>query len=139
MGLRTLTLNMAIWQIEYFKLKELEKWQVVGRTPYLLPRAGHRPPCESCPRCAWWKRALSLKRQRGAGRNLNEETSPSTPSSCPLSGDFPLLVRPRLERARLYHLVGLRFLMKAVLAQNTDMRYVCPFFSRLFAFCQSAS
>lgn len=135
---------MAIWQIEYFKLKELEKWQAVGRTPYPLPRAGHRPPCERCPHCAWWKRALSLKRQRGAERNLNEEAAlslsqSSTPSSCPLSGDFPLLVRPRLERPRLYHSVDLRFLTKAVLAQNTDMRYVCPFFSRLSAFCRSAS
>lgn len=45
----TLPPNMATWQVEYFKLKVFEKWQVYLRLSDLSLKLVIRPLYEMCP------------------------------------------------------------------------------------------
>lgn len=96
--------NVAIWQIDNFELKELEKWQVC-EGPSILPlEQATDPPAGGALAAPRGKEPHLWKDREESERRVRAEFAQLTaPSPRPLSGDFPLR-QTRPEKVQVHPL-----------------------------------
>lgn len=110
----TVSQNMVLRHIGYFKLKEFEKWR--GLFDLFLLSGGLPHPRKVT--------SLSLQMGRHAERNLNGQALLGFPqfthTLCPitLSHNFPLFIKPNIKTPRFSPFLGLYFLMKVPMSRK---------------------
>ena len=135
---------MAPWHIEYFKLKEFEKWHVQERLSDLPLKQVINPPMREALPIPARKEHPYSQRQRDTEQNLKEQALLTFYSSLPLAHvlcaitsfhGFPLLIKPSTEPLSFNHFFRSSFPYEAPCHINLILNnFVC--FSPVNLSCQ---
>lgn len=97
-GQDTLLQNKAPWHIEYFKLKEFEKWQEQDSPTF--PQSRSRPSHERCPPprpVNAWRREASFSSRRRDVRGIGTNSPANCPQFLTTAHTLSCPVLPRLS------------------------------------------
>lgn len=126
----TLPQNMSPCPIEYFKLKEFEKWQAQEGLSDLPMKQVIKPPCERYSPYTQKKEHSCLWRWRDKERNLNKQALLSFPSllhaahlsPITFSHTCPPYIKPSIKHSNVTVSSGLHFLRKSPMPHKTYIK-----------------